>query len=192
MVHCDNNYIVVSGLAKDFLWEVSGCCCDDASLKLGGGPSLNSWTVCFMWKQGVFFFPSVTRIAYSWTYMYFYIHTNTHRDITEWKKLTEPTECLAKGQLRVSLHFSYTLHTWAKRLRSCELCTSAQGFELSCASLLFCHCLLVSPLTLDVLLSQPHRHNTPTLVSQRPCSPIVFHSTSHDPEQHTAGVCSFL
>lgn len=140
MVHCDNNYIVVSGLAKDFLWEVSGCCCDDASLKLGGGPSLNSWTVCFMWKQGVFFSPSVTHIAYSWTYMYFYIHTNTHRDIPEWKKLTEPTECLAKDQLRVFLHFSYTLHTWAKRLRSCELCTSALGFELSCASLLFCHC----------------------------------------------------
>lgn len=66
MVHCDNNYIVVSGLAKDFLWEVSGCCCDDASLKLGGGPSLNSWTVCFMWKQGVFFSPSVTLIYFTY------------------------------------------------------------------------------------------------------------------------------
>lgn len=81
MVHCDNNYIVVSGLAKDFLWEVSGCCCDDASLKLGGGPSLNSWTVCFMWKQGVFFSPichthSIQLNIY--VFLYTYKYTQRH------------------------------------------------------------------------------------------------------------------
>lgn len=47
MVHCDNSYAVVSGLVEDFLWEVSGFSCDDASLKMGGGPSLNSFTGCF-------------------------------------------------------------------------------------------------------------------------------------------------
>ena len=52
MVYCDNNYAVVSGLAEDFLWEVSGCSCDDASLRMGGGPPLNSFTGCFRWGAG--------------------------------------------------------------------------------------------------------------------------------------------
>lgn len=47
MVCCDNNYIVVSGLAEDFLWEVSDCSCDDAPLKMGGGPAFYSLTGCF-------------------------------------------------------------------------------------------------------------------------------------------------
>lgn len=52
MVRCDNTCTVVSGLAEDFLWEVSGRSCDDASLKLGGGPSFYSLTVCFRWRAG--------------------------------------------------------------------------------------------------------------------------------------------
>lgn len=52
MLHCDNNCTVVSGLAEDFLWEVSGCSCDDAPLKLGGGPLLYRLTGCFRWRAG--------------------------------------------------------------------------------------------------------------------------------------------
>lgn len=41
-------------------------------------------------------------------------------------------------------------------------------------------------------ISVTHTHIAHTLVSQRPCSPIVSRHSSHDPERHAAGVCSYL
>lgn len=80
MVHCDSDCTVVSGLAEDFLWEVSGCSCDDAPLKLGGGPSLYSSTGCCRWRAG---WPSSLRH----TYIQVGVHTHACRargQLDEW------------------------------------------------------------------------------------------------------------
>lgn len=226
MVHCDNNYTVVSGLAEDFLWEVSGCSCDDASLKMGGGPLLNCLTGCFRGREGWPSFPLTRVYIHTWAHA----HTCWSEEPTGWvifpmratsvrtQDIVYVLLCTTVPCLKYLTTSTIYFHTFVCieqkvhplmqktigfRCKSWQsfnekaypqtVCSQHCTLKSSCTSALFCHCLLVSPMTLDVLLSHPHRHIRPTLVSQRPCSPIVSHPSQSWPRpRHCRGLFLFI